>query len=135
MKKGTSFRRHPLFQGNSVLTFDEYSEEEISHLTVSQKQDKFVSQWVEHIDPVERYKNFFNRTKDPVDVVMKKVKNFYKRYVVENDWREQKYALVLDHIFQHNMALYPTSFDNVGKLYEQGRLISQQKAKKFRKRI
>ena len=117
----TSRRKDPLYMNKAPLLFDNITEEEELELSTSQQQDKFLSQWMELIDPFEEFPKVFNHKNNP-DRILRDIKNYYKKYVIENKWTEKKYVFVINSIFEARTILAPFTIEKFGRTYEEGLL-------------
>lgn len=136
MKDNIPTKRHPFLQGEKTLLDDIFEEDEeiFEELTPNQKADVFLSKYMEKIDPIVRYEKYFNKNVKGIDLIFREVKNYYKKTVIEKEWPEEKYIVVLDELFKNDNNLNIYVVDRFGKMYDNKALSSQKKTRKIIKR-
>lgn len=125
MKENLPVKRHPLFQGKETLDqIDEFSglfpEEFVNmgELSIEQKSDKFMSDYVDKVNPVGKYKDYFSSSAKTTNHILKEIKNFHKRLVLEGSWSEEKYLDVIDGILTNKIILSVATLDRGGFMYD-----------------
>jgi hypothetical protein len=125
MAKDIAAKRNPLFTGERPLAFDGLADAEVTRLTDAQEADSFLAKYMDVIDPVGTYAEYFRSSVKNVDHLLKEVKNYYRKLVVNGDWKERKYVQVLNDIFEKRLVLSPNTLEWGGKMFEKGELASQ----------
>lgn len=133
-EKSVPVRRNPLMQRQAPLAFDGLEAEELLELTEDQKADRFLSRWMELVDPFVTYKRVFPRGDSDQKRILKEIKNFYKRYVLGEGWTEQKYVTVVNSILDVRGVTSPKTIEKHGVLYDNEALPSQIKDRRARRR-
>lgn len=127
-------RRNPLFLENTPLDFDNYSEEELLALTPQEEADRFLSRWQETFDPFNAYPKVFRRGEKAADRILREIKLYFRKYVVEGEWSERKYVMVVNSILEARGLINNFSLDKTGKLYDSESLPVQVRLKRDQKR-
>ena len=115
-------KKDPFLQGETTLKFDNFDEEQISELTESQKSDKFMSYWLEVIDPFVKYERFFEESDKSHDLNLNMIKNFHVKYVLRGSWSDRKFVMIIDNILINRFAISIKAFEKSEQLYKEGRL-------------
>lgn len=134
MKERVSAKRNPLFKGQTPLLFDDFEEKELLELTDQQQADKFMSRWLEVFHPFTRYKRYFEETDKSNDRILKEIKNYYSKYVVQGKWPEKKYVVIIDSILLNRFSITPKTFEAREKLFNEKRLEAQLLEKRLTRR-
>lgn len=132
-----SVRRDPLMQRKTPLEFDNVERDELLALSDEQKQDRFLSRWMDTVHPFSAYPRVFkrgDRAADDANKIFREIKNFYKRYVINGEWSEKKYVIVINAIFEQRAMLGPLTIDRFGKTYDEGNLPSQRRLRAAEKK-
>lgn len=132
MKKNMPKKHHPFYKGHSMLDFGEQTEDLLVK-TDRQKMDGFLSKYMDLFNPVEEYEKYFQNSAKTVDHILKEVKTFYKKLVIDGGWSEKKYVVVLNDIFENNVPLSLPVLDNKGFLFDK-EMLDSQKVRRRRKR-
>jgi len=132
MKKPAA-KHNPLFmKDENALDFGEDFDPKV--LTVEEKQDDFMSKYMENIDPVGRYEKYFQSSAKSVDHILRDVKLFYKKLVLEGSWSDRKYVEVINDLFENRITISVVTLDRSGLMYDKGQLTSQRKVRRGRGR-
>lgn len=123
-------KRNPLLQRATPLGFDNVTQEDLLVLTDDQKADRFLSRWMELVDPFITYKKVFPRGDSDQKRILKEIKNFYKRFVLKEAWTEQKYFTVVNAMLEARAQVGPLTIERFGKLYDNEGLPEQIKARR-----
>lgn len=126
MKKNVPTKRHPLFKAEPTLDFGDF---EIDELTEDQKVDAFISKYMDVFDPVKTYEKYFESSAKGVDHILRDVKLYYKKLVLNGNWTEKKYVVVINDIFENRITFSVATLDRSGLLFEKELLGSQRRAK------
>jgi len=126
MKKNIPTKRHPLFKEEETLDFGDF---EVTELTEDQKVDAFISKYMEIFDPIETFSKYFESSAKGVDHILRDVKLYYKKLVLQGNWSEKKYVVVINDIFENRIPLTVVTLDRSGLLFEKEKLNSQRRAK------
>lgn len=132
--KFDSARKDPLLQGAQGLIFDNMKPEDVFELTDAQKATKFLSKYMEVIDPFVTYKEYFQASAKGEAWDMKDVKTQYVALVLKGNWSEEKYVTVINDIFENGAVFSPLTLDFRGRMYEAGQLASQKRQSTRRRR-
>lgn len=132
MKKPAA-KHNPLFmKDESALDFGEDFDPQV--LTIEEKQDQFMSKYMDNIDPVGRYEKYFQSSAKGVDHILRDVKLFYKKLVLEGSWSERKYVEVVNDLFENRVTISVVTLDRSGLMYDKGQLASQRKIRRGRRK-
>lgn len=101
-------------KANYKIEYDLFGE---ADKTDDDKADYFLSKYMEKVDPITRYKSFFENSAKDIDHNLLDIKRYYKKLVVvEKKWSEEKYILVLDKLLSNkNNNLNIVILDRYGK--------------------
>lgn len=132
MMRKVSGRKNPLFHDQSTLEFDNLSKEEVTELTIEQKLDKFMSRWIELMRPVSKYSRHIEESNKSLDRIFRDVKLYYKKFVIEGEWSEKKYVMVIDNIMKSSFGITEKNLKFNGNLFDQGRLEIQLAEKRLK---
>ena len=125
-------RRNPLLKQEPTLSFDDLGEEALLELTPEQQQDRFLSRWMELVDPYDTYPRVFRRGEKAGDRVLREIKLYYRTLVVEGDWTERKYVMVVNSMLEGRVPINSFSLDKWGHRYEEELLPVQIRLKRGR---
>lgn len=132
MKKPAA-KHNPLFmKDENALDFGDEFDPKI--LTIEEKQDAFMSKYMDVIDPVEKYKKYFESSAKNLDHILRDVKLYYKKLVLEGTWNERKYVEVIDDLFSNRIVISVITLDRAGLMYDKGQLSSQRNVRRGRGR-
>lgn len=132
MKKPPA-KHNPLFKKEeNALDFGEDFDPKI--LSIEEKQDAFLSKYMEVMDPVGRYKKYFESSAKGVDHILRDIKLYYKKLVLEGSWSERKYVEVIGDLFENRVVISVVTLDRSGLMYDKGQLVSQRKVKNSNRR-
>lgn len=132
MDKNIANKHNPLFKEQQGLQFDNVNEP-ITILTEDQKVDKFLSKYLEVVNPVSTYKSYFESSAKEINHILKEIKNYYKKLVLNGTWSEKKYVLVINDIFENKMLFSINTLDISGLKYDKGTLQNQSRNTKRRR--
>lgn len=121
MDKNIANKHNPLFKEQQGLQFDNINDP-ITILTEDQKVDKFLSKYLEVVNPVSTYKSYFESSAKEINHILKEIKNYYKKLVLNGTWSEKKYVLVINDIFENKMLFSVNTLDISGLKYDKGTL-------------
>lgn len=127
MKKNIPLNHHPLFNDDED-TLD-FGPLDVKVLTDEQKADSFLSKYLSKVDPFEKYKKYFETSAKSNDHIMRDIKLYYKKLVLEGSWSERKYVMVVNDILENRIVLTVITLDRSGMMYEKGLLASQRRIK------
>lgn len=130
MTKNSSAKRNPLLQRATPLSFDNVHDEEIMALTPVQEADRFLSRWMEVIDPFVTYRKMFPAGGADEKRMLKEIKNFYMRLVLRENWTEEKYVTVINELLEARITVGLSSLLRFSELYEKQQLPTQIKARR-----
>lgn len=123
MKKPPA-KHNPLFKKEeNALDFGEEFDPKV--LSSEEKQDAFLSKYMELVDPVGKYNKYFESSAKGVDHILRDVKLYYKKLVLEGSWSERKYVEVIDDLFENRVVISIVTLDRSGLMYDKGQLASQ----------
>lgn len=134
VSKFDSVKNDPLLQGKKGLEFDNISESESTELTPAQKATVFLSKYMDVIDPIDTYSDYFHTSAKGEAWELKDIKTQYVNLVVSEKWSEEKYVAVINDIFENRAIFSPLTLDIRGRMYEQGSLSSQQRLARNKRR-
>lgn len=127
MGKNLPVKRNPLFQGNMGLNFDNLeSPEDLIELTPQQKADKFMSKYLDVFQPFTRFKEYFDGSAKTGSHILRDVKLYYSKLVIDGKWTEKKYVACVNDIFANKMVFSVVTLDAAGLRFDKGLLASQQ---------
>lgn len=132
MKKNLPVKRNPRYnEDENSLDFGDALPKELS---VEEKSDVFMSKYMDTIDPVERYKKYFQSSAKGLDHILRDIKLYYKKLVAEdNKWTEKKYVEVINDLMENRTVISITTLDRAGLMYDKEQLASQRKSKRRRR--
>lgn len=130
-KRDIPIRRDPRLAGDLGLIFDN---DVTRPLSDEEKSEKFLSKYMEVVDPVVKFEKYFLSSGYTIQSFFKRVKTDYIRLVVNGNWEEKRFVAVVNDICENNRPYSQVSLDICSKLYDSGRLSSQQRAKNRRNR-
>lgn len=109
---------------------------ELSH---SEEASVWLSKWLQTVHPYKRYKKWIIKESIEPDtdsgVIFSKLKNYYIKYVLNEEWSEKKFVAVVDELLSdisHYMS--PDTFDSLGTMYDEGKLKIQKMADKAKRK-
>lgn len=132
MEENIPVKRHPLYKGESTLDQvdglsalfeDEFAN--LGELTIEQKSDKFMSDYIANVNPVGRFKDYFESSAKTTNHILKEIKNFHKRLVLDGSWGEEKYISVINDIFENKVVFNVATIDRGGLMYDKSSETSQ----------
>ena len=132
-KEQPIIRRNARLVGDGGLSFDNQDELDFE-LTDEEKAQSFISKYQENVDPVGKFKDYFENSAMTVQAIFKIIKELYKKLVINGKWDEKKFVAVITDIFEEGRVFSPLSVDLTGKLFDEGRLSSQVRAKNRQRR-
>jgi hypothetical protein len=121
-KKNLPVKRTPLMLGQKGLNFGNIPEEDVTKLTDKQKTQQFISKYMQVFDPMERYKEYFESSAKGVDMILREIKVYHKKLVLEKGWTERKYVAAVNNILENKMVFGVITLDRAGLLYDKGLL-------------
>jgi hypothetical protein len=121
-KKSLPIKRTPIMLGQKGLAFGNIPEEDVTKLTDKQKTQQFISKYMQVFDPMERYKEYFESSAKGVDMIIKEIKTYHKKLVLEKGWSERKYVAAVNNILENKMVFGVITLDRAGLLYDKGLL-------------
>lgn len=140
MRKNIPLKRDPRVMGHAVLELFENTED--AEMSDKDLTDNFIVRWYEVINPYVKYKDRFimknGWATDSSVIDIKHVRSFYKKFVLEEEWPEQKYVYCLDSILSTVNTLSTEALLEASKVYDRGELplqLADKNAVKRRKRI
>ena len=129
----TSARRHPLMLGEQpLLTLDEDTDNSGSaddtYLTEEQQATRFMSRWQEKVDPLIRYKDYFESSAKTSSHIFKEIRRFYLQLVINGNWSDGKFVAVVGKIMSDNQHTVNTpTLDVVGRQYDREQIKTQRR--------
>lgn len=87
-------------------------------MTPEQKTSKFLSDYMEEQNPVGKYESYFNASAKSTGHLLKDIKLYYKRLVIEGAWTNEKYIAALDIVFNEFLELNVVTLDRVSMRIE-----------------
>lgn len=121
-KKNLPIKRTPIMLGQKGLAFGNIPEEDVTKLTDKQKTQQFISKYMQVFDPMTRYKEYFESSAKGVDMILKEIKTYHKKLVLEKGWSERKYVAAINNILENKMVFGVITLDRAGLLYDKGLL-------------
>lgn len=118
----TPYKRSALHQGLPGLEFPNIKPEDLIALTPEQKSEKFISKYMEVVDPIKRFPQYFNHTAKDVSVIYRQIKVGYVNLVATEKWTEKKYVAVINYIFENTGEINSFTLDRMGFMYDNGAL-------------
>lgn len=132
MKKNLPVKRNPHYnEDENALDFGEDFNPKI--LTDDEKVDAFMSKYMDVVDPVERYKKYFESSAKGLDHILRDIKLYYKKLVVQGSWTERKYVAVINEILENRIVLSVVTLDKTGLMFDREQLASQRSTKRRRR--
>lgn len=129
-KKNLPIKRTPIMLGQKGLAFGNIPEEDVNKLTDKQKTSQFISKYMQVFDPMERYKDYFESSAKGIDMILREVKVYHKKLVLDKGWPERKYVAAVNNIFENKMIFGVITLDRAGLLYDRGLLNNESNAPK-----
>jgi hypothetical protein len=129
-KKSLPIKRTPVMLGQKGLAFGNIPEEDVTKLTDKQKTQQFISKYMQVFDPMTRYKEYFESSAKGVDMILKEIKTYHKKLVLEKGWSERKYVAAVNNILENKMVFGVITLDRAGLLYDKGLLNNESNATK-----
>lgn len=130
-KRREPVKRSPLFQEDTMLSFDDpHDQEELATLTVQQKMDKFMSKFMILVDPFVTYADFFEHAVKTSSHVLLDIKRNYKTVVLEDGWTERKYVAVVDSLLRGGADVNAYTLQSYGFMYDRDTLPSTQRTQR-----
>lgn len=87
-------------------------------LTNDEKVDYFMAKYMKEINPVGRYDKYFKASGKTLSHLLKEIRQFYKKLVLEGTWSEKKYISVIDEIFSNLNDFNIFTLERHGLAYE-----------------
>jgi hypothetical protein len=115
--KTKTIKRNPLMLRQLPLEFESHSAREVMALTPEQDAERFLSKWMQIVDPYETYKKFFERSVSHGEVELHFIRAFYRKYCIEDSWSEQKYATVINALLESRSMLTSKTLDLIKTYY------------------
>lgn len=132
MRKDIPVKHHPLFHddddNNSLFGSDDVI------LSDEQKKDKFMSKYMDIIDPVKEYENYFKNSAKSCGHILRDIKMFYGKLVLDSEWDERKYVACVNDLLEKNVSINVATLDNAGRSFDKGLLASQIRAQRGSRR-
>ena len=115
-----------------LLTLDEDTDNSGSaddtYLTEEQQATRFMSRWQEKVDPLIRYKDYFESSAKTSDHIFKEIRRFYLQLVVNGNWSDGKFVAVVGKIMSDNQHTVNTpTLDVVGRQYDREQIKTQRR--------
>lgn len=118
MARKLPIKRDPFFNGKMApLDFGDETES-LMEMTPEQKTSKFLSDYMEEQNPVGKYESYFNASAKSTGHLLKDIKLYYKRLVIEGAWTNEKYIAALDIVFNEFLELNVVTLDRVSMRIE-----------------
>ena len=118
MARKLPIKRDPFFNGKMApLDFGDETES-LMEMTPEQKTSKFLSDYMEEQNPVGKYESYFNASAKSTGHLLKDIKLYYKRLVIEGAWTYEKYIAALDIVFNEFLELNVVTLDRVSMRIE-----------------
>lgn len=133
-KKNLPIKRTPIMLGQKGLAFGNIPEEDVTKLTDKQKTQQFISKYMQVFDPMTRYKDYFESSAKGVDMILKEIKTYHKKLVLEKGWSERKYVAAVNNILENKMVFGVITLDRAGLLYDKGLLNNESNTTKIVRR-
>lgn len=99
MSYKVSSRRSPEHQGQPSLF--EGTDEDYGTVSDRSKAKNFLSRFQYHIEPFEKYSDYFKSSAMNKGHICNVIKRNYIDYVINSGWSEQKYVYALELVFYH----------------------------------
>lgn len=131
MKKPPA-KHNPLFNQENALDFGEDFDPKV--LSDEEKQDAFLSKYMDIVDPIIVYKKYFESSAKDIDHIFRDVKLYYKKLVLQGSWSERKYVEVINDLFENRVVISVVTLDRSGLMYDKGQLSSQRKSRRTGRR-
>lgn len=132
MKKNIPVKHNPLYNPEeSALDFGEEFNPKI--LTDEEKVDAFMSKYMDVVNPVGRYEKYFESSAKSLDHILRDIKLYYKKLVVEGSWTERKYVEVVNDLLENRTVISVTTLDRSGLMFDKEQLASQRKTRRRRR--
>jgi len=128
-------RRNALHQGLPGLEFPNIKPEDLIALTPEQKSEKFLTKYMQIVDPIIRYSEYFDSTAKEISVIYKQIKVGYINLVVTEKWTEKKYVAVINRIFEQKSEINTFILDRIGFMYDNGVLDQQENNRNSVRRV
>lgn len=93
--------------------------------TDDEKAAWFWSRYNSKIDPFVKYKAYWKSSAIDPEITIRKLKDFYRTYVLKQGWSEEKFLTIVHEIFERDLPMVQFSFDAMLKLYISGELRRQ----------
>lgn len=124
----TSARRHPLMLGERPLLALDEDEGDDTYLTDEQQATRFMSRWQEKVDPLIRYKDYFESSAKTSGHILKEIRRFYLQLVVNGNWSDGKFVAVVGKIMSDNQhTVNAPTLDVVGRQYDREQIKTQRR--------
>ena len=126
MGKSLPAKRDPLLTGQEPLIADDEVEED-GYLTEEQEATIFMSRWQERVDPFVQYEEYFRSSAKSSGHILKEIRQFYIKLVVNGVWSDKKFVAVIDRLMQDSQYISAPSMDAVGRQYDRDRIRTQRR--------
>jgi hypothetical protein len=133
-KVGLPNRRNPLFMNHQGLPFDNIPEEIVTKRTDKQEADRFLTKYMQIVDPIITYQEYFDSTAKSIEYIFREIKVYYQKLVLNANWTERKYVAVINNIFENRMVFGVIALDRAGLLYDKGQLDTKSQPKRVERR-
>lgn len=132
-KKDPKFiiKRDPHLLGERPLDFDNFTEEEIMAKTDKEKAQLFLLKYKRVVKPFTSYPENFKNKQD-TNRILSSIKRNYIKFVLNGDWGEKKYVLVINNILANNTFLNEKNIIENGISFDNGNLFNRRKGRRRR---
>lgn len=131
MKKNIPVKRNPHYKEDE--NFLDFGNDFPKILTNDEKADVFMSKYMDVVNPVARYQKYFESSAKGLDHILRDIKLYYKKLVVEGQWTEKKYVEVINDLLENRTVISITTLDRSGLMFDKEQLASQRKARRRRR--
>lgn len=126
--KEKSLVRDPLLNGHQLLPFDAETKGDVEEVSESEQAAFFLSRWMKIIRPYTEYPRLFNRnTNKETERLLHDIKVHYIHRVLQNDWTEQKYVMVINTLMESRLAVNSYTLDKFGRSFDNNDLPIQRR--------
>lgn len=103
-------------------------------LTPEQRQDKFMSRWMSVFHPYSTWPRVFRKGDKNAERIFHDIKLHFKHRVIESDWSEKKYVMVVNSIIEARSGVNSYTLDKMGIMYDEERLPLQVRLRREQER-